>query len=90
MKPISFTTHARLQMANRKATELEVRQAILEAPWSSAEKNRLTCAMAFPFEAEHYDRYYRSKNVVPIFVEEEEEIVVITVYTFFSQKEVSK
>jgi len=54
----------------------------LEAPWSPAKKDRLTCAMAFPFEAEHY----RSKNVVPIFVEEQEEIVVITVYTFFHKK----
>ena len=90
MKPIFFTEHARLQMANRKATEQEVRRAILESNWSPAEKGRLTCAMAFRFEAEHYGRYYRSKDVVPIFVEEEEEIVVVTVYTFFSQKEVSK
>jgi len=90
MKPISFTEHARQQMINRQATEQEVQQAILEAPWSPAEKGRLTCSMAFSFEAEHYGRYYRSKDVVPIFIEEEEEIVVITVYTFFSQKEALK
>lgn len=62
----------------------------MESRWSPAEKGRLTCAMTFNFEAGHYGRYYRSKDVVPIFVEEEEEIVVITVYTFFSQKEVAK
>ena len=46
--------------------------------------------MAFLFEAEHYGRCYRSDDAAPLFVEEEEEIVVITVYTFFSQKEVAK
>ena len=89
MKPIVFTDHARLQMASLKASEIEVKKTIHEATWLPAEKGRLTCARTLPFYAEHYGRFYRSKEVVSIFVEEEEEIVVITVYTFFSQKEVS-
>lgn len=86
MKPIVFSEHALLQIKNRKVTK-EVRQTIQEGIWQSAKKGRLTCARTFAFEAEHYGRFYRSKQVVPIFVEEEKEIVVITVYTFFSQKE---
>ncbi len=76
-------------MASRKASEEEVKKTIRETPRLPEEKGRLTCARTFPFYAEHYGRFYRSKDVVPIFVEEAEEIVVITVYTFFSQKEVS-
>ena len=88
MKPIVFTKHAMIQISNRNTSEDEVRKAIRKASWLPAEKNRLTCAYTFPFNKEHYGRFYRSKDVVPIFVDEPEEIVIITVYTFFSQKEV--
>lgn len=88
MKPIVFTAHARLQAMERKASLSEIEETIRTAPWQPAEKGRLTCAKTFAFRAEHYGRYYESKDVVPIFVEEETALVVITAYAFFSQKEV--
>ena len=45
-----------------------------------------SASRAFPFNAEHYGRVYKTKEVTPIFVEEADRIVIITVYTFFSQR----
>lgn len=83
MKPICFTHHSLDQMYERKATREEVETTIRESKWEIAEQNRWTGAMSFDFNAEHYGRFYRYKEVVPIFVEENERIAVITVYTFF-------
>ena len=87
-KRIHLTTHAREQMRARRATAEEVEAVIRTAAWQPAEHNRQTAAKVFPFRQEHFGRYYECKEVVPVFVEEPERIVVITVYTFFSQREV--
>lgn len=87
-KPIHITTHARAQMSARQATAEEVEAAIRSAPWQPAEHGRKTAARVFPFRGEHFGRFYESKEVVPVFVEEADRIVVVTVYTFFSQREV--
>ncbi|MFQ5724169.1 MAG: DUF4258 domain-containing protein [Terriglobia bacterium] len=86
-KPIHLTQHARRQMEARKATLDEVEAAIRTAPWKQSERGRSMTAKLFPFHQEHFGRFYRAKEVVPIFVEETDRIVVITVYTFFSQRE---
>lgn len=75
-------------MRARRATVEEVEIVIRTAAWQSAEHGRQTAAKVFPFRQEHFGRFYESKEVVPVFVEEPERIVVITVYTFFSQREV--
>ena len=88
MKPIYFTDHAKRQMAARKASDKEVRQVIQGAEWQSAEKGRHSASLAFPFKAKHYGRFYTTKEVVPVFAEEANRIIVITVYTFFSQRRI--
>ena len=88
MKEIIFTKHAIQRLEERKTNIEEVKQAIQTSKWQKAEKERLTCALSFSFKNMHFDKYYCSKEVVPIFVEEKNRIVVITVYTYFSQKEV--
>jgi len=75
-------------MAERKASEGEVKQVIQSAEWQSAEKGRHSASLAFPFNTEHYGRFYTTKEVVPIFVKEADQIMVITVYTFFSQRRI--
>lgn len=52
-------------------------------PWSPAELGRLECQKAFPFRNVWNGRYYETKEVRPIFVEEPDRIVVVTVYTYF-------
>lgn len=87
-KPIHFTRHARERMHARGATEEEVETVIGTARWQPAEKGRYTASRVFRFHGERFGRFYQAKEVVPIFVEEPSRIVVITVYTFFSQREV--
>ncbi len=87
-KPIYFTQHAHRQMQARNATQEEVEAVIRTAPWEIGERARYTASRVFPFGREHFGRFYAAKEVVPVFVEEPDRIVVITVYTFFSQREV--
>ncbi len=83
MKPIRLSGHAKEQLFYRGATEEEVIEAIKTSPWQQAELGRLECRKEFVFEKEWNKRYYKIKQVRPIFVEEENEIVVVTVYTYF-------
>ena len=86
MKPIHFTFHARQQIKDRNTTIEEIEITICKGKWFPAGHGRLTTSMSFKFNKEHYGRLYTSKDVVPVFVEESDRIVIITVYTFFSQK----
>jgi hypothetical protein len=42
--------------------------------------------MNFPFGKEWNGKVYNTKQVRPIFVEEADEIVVVTVYTYYFQE----
>jgi hypothetical protein len=67
----------------RGTTEEEVVEAIKTSQWQTAELGRLECRKDFTFENIWNKKYYKTKQVRPIFVEEDAEIVVITVYTYF-------
>jgi len=83
MKPIRLTRHAKLQALDRGASEAEIRQAVLEGRRESAKKGRALCRYNMPFDADWGGKHYGVKQVAPVIKEEEEEIVVITVYTFY-------
>jgi len=83
MKPIRLTVHARGYLQWRGFTELEVNEAIRTSPWQPSELGRLECRKDFAFEADWQGKRYATKQVRPIFVEEANEIVVITVYTYY-------
>jgi hypothetical protein len=61
----------------------EVELAIRESQWQPAELGRLECRKTFQFGQEWNQKLYATKEVRPIFVEESDEIVVVTVYTYF-------
>lgn len=82
-KPIRLTGHARGQLVFRGATEEDVFSAIRTSPWQPAESGRLDCRKDFPFNAEWNRRWYATRQVRPIFVDEPEEIVVVTVYVYY-------
>ena len=44
---------------------------------------RLECRKDFPYEREWNGKFYKTKQVRPIFVEETDEIVVVTVYSYY-------
>jgi len=83
MKPIRFSLHAREQLFFRGTTEEEIIETIRTSQWEPAELGRLQCRKDFAYEAEWNKIYYHTKQVRPIFAEERDEIVVITVYTYF-------
>ncbi len=83
MKPIRLTKHASGYLASRGFTVAEVEEAICTSAWGPAELGRLECRRDFPFNAEWNGKPYVTKQVRPVFVEEPDEIVVITVYTYY-------
>jgi hypothetical protein len=82
-KPIRCSGHAKQQLQFRGTTEQEIVEAIKSLSWHPAELGRLECFKDFPFNAEWNGTHYSAKRVRPIFVEEADEIVVVTVYVYF-------
>ncbi len=83
MKPIRCSEHARENMLYRGATEQEVIDAIQTATWMPADKGRWECRKNFTYNQVWNGRFYATKQVRSIFVEEADEIVVVTVYVYY-------
>lgn len=83
MKVIRLSGHAREQLSRRGVTEAEIIAAIREAEWQASEHGRLECRLEFAFGDVWNKKFYETKQVRPIFVDEATEIVVITVYSYF-------
>ena len=84
MKPIRLSAHALTYAAKRGFTVAEVEDTIRSGQWEPAELGRVECRKTFPFNREWNKRIYANKEVRPIFAEETDEIVVVTVYTYYS------
>ncbi|MDR4509169.1 MAG: DUF4258 domain-containing protein [Candidatus Brocadiaceae bacterium] len=76
MKSIRLTKHAQEQCIERGATEEEVRYAILHG-------HREICRYSFPYNTNWQGKHYAVKQVAPVIKEEQNEIVVIIVYTMY-------
>lgn len=83
MKPIRLSGHAREGIRFRGAIEQEVVQAIREGSWGPAERGRLECRKDFQYGRDWNGKTYGTKQVRPIFVEEANEILVVTVYVYY-------
>ena len=85
MKPIRLTKHAREQeqCVERGATEDEVRHSIELGSRETAKHGRELCRFNFAFGQTWQGRLYAIKQVAPVIKEKANEIVVITVYTFY-------
>ncbi|MEA3277551.1 MAG: DUF4258 domain-containing protein [Pseudomonadota bacterium] len=83
MKPIRLSRHAQEQCQERGATEQEVRIAVEQGTRESAKHGRELCRFNFSFNQAWQGTHYPIKQVAPVIKEEADEIVVITVYTFF-------
>ena len=80
---IRLSAHAFRYIAKRGFTAAEVEEAIRTTPWSPAELERLECRKDFPYHRQWNGTFYATKQVRPVFVDEPEEIVVVTVYTYY-------
>lgn len=83
MKRIRLTVHALEQCAERGATEDEVKQAIQNGAREAAKHGRALCRFNFPYNRSWQGKLYAIKQVASVIKEEPDEIVVITVYTFY-------
>ena len=82
-KKIQFSGHAAQQLQFRGTTESEVIEAIRTALWQPAESGRTECRKDFAFNSVWNRRQYATRQVHPIFVEEADQIVVVTVYVYY-------
>ena len=83
MKTIRFTVHASEQMVERGATQDEVKKAIERGVCEPAQRGRLMYRLNFQYNAEWQGKSYAIKQVAPVVAEAQNEIVVVTVYTFY-------
>ncbi|MEK7729514.1 MAG: hypothetical protein AAB354_13955 [candidate division KSB1 bacterium] len=83
MKPMRLSAHALGYVHKRGFTAAEVETALLNSAWQTAPSARLECRYNFSFGQVWNGRFYTTKQVRPVFVEKEEELVVVTVYTNF-------
>ena len=83
MKPIRLTHHAQEQALERGATTAEVKEAIRKGSREAAKHGRELCRYNFAFNSKWQGRPYPIKQVAPVIQAEPNEIVVITVYTFY-------
>lgn len=83
MKPIRLSAHAPSYTERRGFSVGDVERAIRTSPWEPAELGRFHCRTDFRFQREWNGKFYETRQVRPVFVEEPEEIVVITVYTYY-------
>jgi hypothetical protein len=83
VKPIRLSAHARGYLRPRGLTAAEVEAAIRTSPWQPAELGRLECPKDFPYGHDWNGKFYATKQVRPVFVDEAAEIVVVTVYTYY-------
>jgi hypothetical protein len=79
MKPIPLSKHALGYSVSRGFTVAEVEEAIRTCAWGAAELGRLDCRKDFSFGQNWNGKIYATRQVRPVFVDEAEEIVVITV-----------
>jgi hypothetical protein len=83
MKPIRLTKHAFEQCQERGTNEQEVRMAVEQGGREPVKKGREMCRFNFSFNSTWQGKFYAIKQVAPVIVDEPDEIVVITVYTFY-------
>jgi hypothetical protein len=86
-KAIRLSAHAAEYMARRGFSREEVVETIRSSSWAQARGGRLEAARDFPYNAVWNGSYYSTKRVRPVFVDELEEIVVVTVYTYLLLKQ---
>ncbi len=81
--PIRLTKHAHEQCHERGTTEIEIIEAIRDGEWEEAKNSRFMARLNLQYGRSWAGNIYPIKQVAPVFVVEELEIVVVTVYTFY-------
>ncbi len=83
VKPVVLSQHAEEHIVDRGATFSDIETTIREGESVPAKKGRIAFRKNFPFKSQWKGRYYESKQVMPIVVEESGRYIVVTVYVFY-------
>ena len=83
MKRIRLSKHAVEQAVERGATEAEIRKTIEQGVREPAKHGRFLYRHNFQFRDVWNGQHYAIKQVAPVVAERQNEIVVVTVYTFY-------
>jgi hypothetical protein len=83
VKHIRPSNHAQEQAAERGATRREIEEAVRKGSREPAIRGREICRYNFAFNRKWQGKYYAIKQVAPVIREEANEVIVITVYTFY-------
>jgi hypothetical protein len=83
VKRIRLSKHAQEQALERGATEAEVNEAVRKGSRDPVARGREMCRYNFMFKRTWQGKHYPIKQVAPVIKEERDEIIVITVYTFY-------
>lgn len=83
MKKIRLSRHAQLRCSFRGTNEQEVRTAVRRGVREPVKKGRWMCRFNLQYNQIWRGKRYAMKQVVPVIAERADEIVVVTVYTFF-------
>lgn len=83
MKKILFTKHALERLPSRGTNENEVKEAVESGSREPAKNNRIICRLNFEYNKPWQGINYAVKQVAPVIKEENNNIIVITVYTYF-------
>jgi hypothetical protein len=82
-KPVRFSGHAQQRLDSRGTTMQEVIETIRAGTWQQTELGKLECRKDFVYNAIWNQSHYTTKQVRPVFVDEADEIVVVTVYVYY-------
>lgn len=85
-KPIIFTNHAIQRIKDRGASKDNVLEAIRIGECEPAQRGCYLYRLNLEFKKMWDGRFYGIQQVAPVVKEEEDKIVVITVYTFYFQE----
>jgi hypothetical protein len=83
MKPIRLTKHAQEQCIERGTNEQEIIEAIRNGTRQTAKQGRYKYQIIIQFNSYWQGNFYPLKKVVPVVTETEDELIVITVYTYY-------
>jgi hypothetical protein len=83
VKRIRLTFHASQRCQSRGTNENEVRQAVIRGVRETAKKGRVLFRLNFQYNRTWRGRHYAIKQVAPVVIEKTDQIIVVTVYTFF-------
>lgn len=79
----SLSKHCYHSMRKRGVQEFEIIETIQECNWTKAKFNRFEAEKEFCYNSSWNNKFYKFKKVNPVFVKEQEAVIVITVYAFY-------